>query len=75
MVFLWIYKTEITELKEEDTYEETSKIHVAQTEVIKQMSLSFSFILLRPLLLLIPLQLLIPFGFTFPTQVFQVTIS
>lgn len=38
MVFLRIYKTEITELKEENTCEETSKIHVAQTEIMKQMS-------------------------------------
>lgn len=45
MVFLRIYKTETTELKEENTYEETSKNHVAQTEIMTQMSLSFNFLL------------------------------
>lgn len=35
MVLLRMYKTEITELKEENTYGETLRIHVAQTKIMK----------------------------------------
>lgn len=44
-VLLRVGKTEITKLKEEKTYEETSKIYVAQTQIMKWMNFSFIFLL------------------------------